>query len=315
MKNLSVTDFKVEKMIPNVPPQYKHLLPTVLTQERCTFTINGCSNAVSNAIRRTAACELKVAYLNCQYEDIETDDPFIIPEMIQKRLRMIPLLQSVNAASVFSLAVTNTSIGTMDVKSRDLNSKAGKYFDETYTILTLGAGRFLRINNVKVAYEYGYVQDYGMCSVAFNAVSVCTDVKPINMYEPDPNQVRSQISDPRVWNISFNTNGTMPARAIVKTSCEEIINRLKTVLSLLYTIVNNENKYTLIIHGDSDTIGNLLVKTIDELYPDVEAATYSVPAIERSVSIKITYGDDINTLYKNVVNHLVGIFEKISESI
>lgn len=332
MKNLSVTNFKVEKLIPNVPSQYKHLLPTVLVQERCTFTITNCSNAVANAIRRTAGCELKVAYLTCEYEDIETDDPFIIPEMIQKRLRMIPILQSVRRDAIFTLDVTNVGAGTMDVKTRGLMHKGSKsiqsnhtgkssesnsthYFDETITILTLGAGRFLRIKNVRVSYEYGYTQDFGMCCVAFNTVSTCKDVQPVNMYEPSPEQVRSQIADPRVWEVSFNTNGTMPSRDIVRAACAEIIGRLKTVLSLLYTIINNENKYTLSIHGESDTIGNLLVKTIDELYPDVEAATYSVPAIDRVVSVKITYGDDINTLYKNVVNYLLSAFEKIAESV
>jgi DNA-directed RNA polymerase subunit L len=352
--SITVKDFKVKKLTPNVPAQYKHLLPTVLVQESCSFIISGCSNAVANAIRRTAACELKVAYLSCQYEDIVTTDPFIIPEMIQKRLRMIPVLQSVKPDAVFSLDVVNATTTPMDVKTGSLVSKGPRAFDETITILTLGAGHSLKINNVKIAHEYGYVPEYGMCCVAFNAVSTCKDVTPIDVYA-DRNAenaaagvagsvagtvgtvgtagtvgtigtigtvdatyvkgVRSQIADPRVWEIKFNTNGTLPSKDIVVLSCQEIISRLKTVLSLLYTIINNESKYTLSINGESDTIGNLLVKTIDELYPDVEAATYSVPSIERSVTIRILYGDDINTLYKNVVNHLVGIFEKIADSV
>lgn len=324
--SITVNDFKVKKLIPNVPAQYKHLLPTTLVQESCSFIISGCSNAVANAIRRTAACELKVAYLNCQYEDIVTTDPFIIPEMIQKRLRMIPVLQSVRADAIFSLDVTNATTGTMDVKTGSLISKGTRVFDETITILTLGAGHSLKINNVKIAYEYGYIPEYGMCAVAFNAVSTCKDVIPIDVYAdraaeknvnapPVAKGVRSQIADPKIWEIKFNTNGTLSSKDIVKLSCQEIISRLKTVLSLLYTIINNESKYTLTINGESDTIGNLLVKTIDELYPDVEASTYSVPSIERSVTIRIIYGDDINTLYKNIVNHLVSIFEKIAGSI
>jgi DNA-directed RNA polymerase subunit L len=74
---------------------------------------------------------------------------------------------------------------------------------------------------------------------------------------------------------------------------------------------NNENQYVLYIEGESDTIGNLIVKTTDELYPDVEAITYSTTAIGRSLTIKIIYGDDINTLYRRVIDHLTAIFETI----
>jgi DNA-directed RNA polymerase subunit L len=365
MKLPVVRDLSVVKLIPAVPARYKHLLPTALTQESCSFIIDGCNNAVANGIRRVIMCELKVAYLSCKYEDIVTTDPFIIPEMIQKRLRMIPLLQSVPAGAIFNLNVTNNTLDVIDVKTGQLQSKTARgVFDETITILSMGAGHNLQINNVRVDHEYGYVQEYGMCAVAFNAVSTCKDAVPIDTYVqsgrnemgllpteagdrldipsvsvprteipsvnvPSVNVpsakvpsakvpitgVHSQISDPRVWEIKFNTNGTMNSRAIITAACAEIISRLKKVLSLLYTIINNESQYTLTIQGESDTIGNLLVKTIDELYPDVEAATYSVPSIERSITVKIIYSDDINTLYKNVVNHLVAIYEKIADSI
>jgi DNA-directed RNA polymerase subunit L len=311
MKGPIVEDFTITKLIPNIPSQYKHLLPTVLVQEKCEFTIRGCNNAVSNAIRRTVLCELKVAHLRCDYGDIETDDPFIIPEMIQKRLQMIPLLQSVPSNATFSVDVTNNTLQPMDVKTGQFHGPK-KMFDETYTLLTLGPGRYFRAK-IRVGNEYGYTPEHGMCAVAFNAVSICTDAVPINVYTGEG--VRSQSADPRVWKISFNTSGTMPSRTIVTSACSAIIGRLKTVLSLLHTIVSSENQYTLTIQGDSDTIGNLLVKTIDEMYPDVIAATYSTPAIDRAVVIKITYNDDINTLYKNVVDNLIKTFEKITDQV
>lgn len=318
MKGPTVKDFSVEKLVPAIPGQYKHLLPTVLTQEKCSFVIAGCSNAVANAIRRTIACELKVAHLTCKYEDIETDDPHIIPEMIQKRLRMIPLHQKTRADAVFSLFATNSTLSALDVKTGLIKNKNGAEktaFDETFTLLTINPGRYLRINNIVVAHEYGYVPEFGMCALAFNTTSVCQDVVPINTYIPNHDGVRSQMADPRVWKLGFVTNGTLPSADIVRAGCKAIIERLKTVLSLLYTIVSSENQYTLTIEGDSDTIGNLLVKTIDEMYPDVEAATYSVPAAGRSVIIKIIYGDDINTMYKSVVEKLVGAFESILDQI
>lgn len=337
MSKLSVKDFKTVKLVPKVPERFKHLAPTTLVSERCTFTIANCSNAVSNAIRRTILCELKVAYLRTEYEEIVTDDPFIIPEMIQKRMRMIPLLQSVPADTKFSLETTNNTLDVQDVKTK-LMIRGKPYFDETITILSLQPGKSLKIS-AKVAYEYGYVPQYGMCALAFNATSICKDVIPADMYVEDgimsgankptgesgteessknvvkPTGAKSHFSDPRVWEIAFNTNGTMPPKQIVTLACNNIIERLKSVLSLLYTMANNDNQYVLTIHGDSDTIGNLLIKTIDELYPDVEAATYSASAIERSVTLRVIYSDDINTLYKNVIEHLIETFKSIMDQI
>lgn len=342
---MKVRDFSTKKLTPTINAKYKHLLPTALTQESCSFIIDGCSNAVANGIRRTIACELKVLYLTCKYESIVTSDPFIIPEMIQKRLRMIPLLQSTSPGAKFSLDVTNNTLLPMDVKTGSIKGKIPGSFDSTYTLLTLGPGHSLQINDITCASEYGYVQEYGMCSVAFNAVSICKDIKPVDVYEEagrdemgrwkedrggvkdtaginssgkpaeTPATSRSQMADPRVWEIKFNTNGTMSPRDIIRAACAEIIARLKKLLSLLYTMVNNESQYTLTIQGESDTIGNLIVKTTDEMYPDVEAVTYIVPSIERSLTIKIIYSDDINTLYKNVVSSLIATYEKISNSV
>lgn len=312
MSNLSVKDFKIVKLIPKIPDRLKHLAPTTLTSERCTFTIHNCSNAVSNAIRRTIMCELKVAYLHTEYEDIVTDDPFIIPEMIQKRMRMIPLLQNTPPDTKFSLDITNNTLDVLDVKTKSL-IRGKPYFDETITILSLQPGKSLKLS-ARVASEYGYIPHYGMCALAFNATSICKDVTPSNMYD-EAAESKSHFSDPRVWEITFNTNGTMPSKQIVTSACSNIIDRLKSVLSLLYTMAHNDNQYVLTIYGDSDTIGNLLIKTIDELYPDVEAATYSASAIERAVTLRVIYGDDINTLYKNAIEHLIETFKSIMEQI
>ena len=350
MKNsIRVRDWSVEKLVPVVPERFKHLLPTVLMPERCEFTIDECSNAVANAIRRTVLCEMKVMYLTCDYEDIITDDPHVIPEMIQKRIRMIPLLQSIPPSTVFSLEYQNKTLLTDDVKTGLFVCKNNntKYFNETTTLVSIAAGRSIRINNCRIASDFTYKDGLGMCSVAFNATSICLDQVPIDMYadmkktlriinetvelnenhvvsdqkptnnEPNANKTpqSTHIADPKVWRIAFNTNGTLPSKEIVKQACSNIIERLKHVLSLLHTIVSNDNQYVLTIHGESHTIGNLLMKTTDELYSDVEAVTYNCPNVERTAIVRIIYADDINTLYKNVIDHLIGTFDTIKSSI
>jgi len=102
-----VTDVKVIDRSPKAKdPEVRKLLPTVLKPQRYEFTIVGVDNAIANAIRRVLCLELPVKALVCNYEDIETDDAHVIPEVIVKRLRMIPLLQSCPAAATFSLNAT-----------------------------------------------------------------------------------------------------------------------------------------------------------------------------------------------------------------
>lgn len=358
---VGVRDWSVTKLVPKVPERFKHLLPTVLTPERCEFIIDGCSNAVANAIRRTVLCELKVTYLTCEYEDIVTDDPHVIPEMIQKRIREIPLLQSVPPDTVFNLEYQNKTLLTDDVKTGLLVPKGRNntmYFNETTTLVSIAPGRSIKISNCRIASDFSYKDGLGMCAVAFNATSICLDQTPIDMYAdmkktlriiseavelnengvptvptvptipnvptakskkaPEstaPVGISTHIADPRVWKIAFNTNGTLSSKEIVKRTCSNIIDRLKHVLSLLHTIVSNDNQYVLTIHGESHTIGNLLMKTTDELYSDVEAVTYNCPNVERTAVIRIIYADDINTLYKNVIDHLVGTFDSIRSAI
>lgn len=361
MKAVKLQDWNVTRLVPNVPERFKHLLPTVLVPERCEFTLHGCSNAVSNAIRRTILCELSVLYLTCEYEDIVTDDPHVIPEMIQKRLRMIPLLQSIPLDTTFTLEYQNKTLLVEDVKTSLFAVKGkqrGKYFNETTTLVSIAPGRSIKINNCRVASAVTHQEGYGMCGIAFNATSISVDQVPIDMYagmkqtlhamseavelnegmasksantdraatvtsantnnktlDTNTNMVSSHVADPRVWKIAFNTNGTMHPNEIIISACRNIIDRLKHVTSLLHTIVSNDNQYILTIHGESHTIGNLIMKTTDELYPDVEAVTYNCSNVERIATIRIIYNDDINTLYKNVVENLIETFDTIIRAI
>jgi DNA-directed RNA polymerase subunit L len=308
---VSVDDFTAENIELKIPEKFKKYAPNVLKSAKCKLTISGCNNAIANGIRRTIACELPVKHLTCDYENIVTDDPFIIPEMIQKRLRMIPLLQSVPAGAKFELHIVNASEADLDVKTGDI--KGGKYFDNTYTLLTLKPGRKLSIVDISVASNYGYFESYGMCTVAIDAVSVCKDMVPYDMYTGKGSHTHT--ADPKVWEISFGTNGTMSPKDILIAACNNIIERLKGVMSLLHTIVNNEDEYILRVYGESDTIGNLIMRTAIELYPDAEHVSYNVPIVERIATIKIKYNDDINSLYRNVIANIISTYESIRDQI
>ena len=222
------------------------------------FILFNVSNAVSNAIRRTVACELLVYCLYCEYDDIKTNDAHVIPEMLQKRFKMLPIDQSCSIDAKFELNVSNTTVDTLDVKTSDFVAKNGKKtlpLNGTFTFLSLNPGKFIKISNIKVISGYGFREGDGMLALVSNASSISQDVEPLNAYENTG--VPSRMADPRVWKVSFNTNGTMPPNEIVKYACDNIIARINNITDLLYSVDTNDDQYILNIHGESDTIGNL----------------------------------------------------------
>ncbi len=308
-EKITVSDIKITSLRPNVPKEYEHLVPNVLIPQHMKFILGGVSNAVSNAIRRTVACELPVHALYCDYEDIKTNDPFVIPEMIQKRLRMIPIAQNVDPHAVFEIEVSNKSTDVLDVKTGQFKSKKALPFNHTHTLLSLNPGKYIKISNVRVITNYGFTPEYGMMVLAVNAVSISEDVEPLNTYEGTG--VPSRLADPRVWRIEFNTNGSMEPKEIVKMACDNIITRLESLVDQLNTIENSDDQYVLNIYGESHTIGNLLDKTICDLFPDITAVTYAVSSVERMFTLRVRCDEDINTVMSTTIKYLVKTFQTI----
>ena len=306
--DISISDFQTVSLAPNVNPKYKHLAPTI-TGSECSFTLHGVDNAFANAIRRVISAELSVRYLHCEYEDLITDDPFVIPEMITKRLKQIPLMQTANGT--YALHVENNSLETLDVKTKDLRGSLGA-INQNITIVTLQPGCKISFR-CTIASARGYEIGSGMCAVAVNCVSLAKDIEPFNLYTEKG--VKSQMCDPRVWEIRFKTNGTEKPSHIVQRACDDIVERLNRLTGLLYTIQENEEEYHIRVQNESDTIGNLIMKSVCDQYPDVDSITYTVPTVERSLLIKIKYADDVVAMLKNVINHLVKTYSALRSSL
>ena len=317
---LTVTDIEIIDLAPKLPNRkYSHLLPTVFTPKQMSFTINGTNNAVANAIRRTVLCELRVKHLHLEYEDIKTDEAFIIPEMIIKRLRMIPINQTVASDATFSINVTNTTAALIDVKSASIVDAGGKFaglFNETFTLFTLHPGKYIRATNIRIKDEYGWREEYGGCVLACNATSLALDVEPINIYvKGQQGAISSSLANPRVWRVSFTTNGNMPPRAIVGAACDSIVERLRIIKELLWSVESNGDEHILTVNDESDTIGNLLMRGILELYPDIRAVVYSTSATGRILTVRIRCDDDVLSVLKAAITLLTETFGKIKEFI
>lgn len=322
---ISVSDINIIDMSPRVPPELDKYAPKTLSSKHMEFKISGVSNAVSNAIRRTIGGELLVSCLETEYENIKTNDLFIIPEMITEILRRIPIDQKTPLDAVFGLDITNKTAQLMRVKSGNMSIvSAGKDtkehpslkklpFNETFTICTLDAGKTLKIENIKIQQLYGYTDNYGALCLAVNTSSIALDQQPINLYIPDDKGIPSRMSNPRSWKISFNTNGTMDPKELIVYACNNIIARVQAVSDLLYAIEKHDEEYVLTIDGETDTIGNLFMRTINDLYPDIRAVVYNIASVDRTCYIRIICDEDINIIYNTTIRYLVKQFTEIRE--
>tara|TARA_R110002153_G_scaffold273997_7_gene446494 strand:+ start:4680 stop:5894 length:1215 start_codon:yes stop_codon:yes gene_type:complete len=332
--NIGVKDWSVTPLTIDVPGKYKHLVPRMVS-DRCEFVLFNCNNAIANAIRRTISCELPVRALYCEYNDIETDDPHIIPEMIIKRLRMIPVDQSIPLDSVFSIHGEAAHI-VIDVKTSELISgknsvsknssknSSGKNsssknsaqrgtfkYGNSHTLLSLQPERSVTIKNIRVGVETGVKDGFGMHAVAFNATSIALDVEQMNPYENTGES--SHNSDPRVWKISFNTNGTIVPEDLIRKTCDNITERLNAIN--LEEITEHDSQYALSLYGESHTIANLIMRGTIDLYPDIPAITYHIDSVDRVANIKIKYSDDINVLLKTVIDDIIYKLAIIKKSV
>jgi len=301
-------------------PALNIFLPKYYFAQRLEFDIHNVSNAVSSAIRRTISTELLVKAMICKYEDIATTDIYIIPEMIIKRISTLPLDQSCPLDMTLELTAANHTATTRDVKSHEIRVVNGgkgntlKHipFNDNITLFTLQPGKTAKISNIRINQSYGYVSGDGMYVVAFNAVSIALDQAPNDMYDESSTQgVSSSMMNARQWRIRFNTNGIMPTTAIVAAACENIISRVTFVAGLLESINMKNDEHILNINGESSTIGNLFMRAICDLYPDIGAVTYSVADIERICTIHVRCNEDIEEVFRAAIAEIVSTFKTI----
>jgi DNA-directed RNA polymerase subunit L len=317
-EQVAVVNLKVENWKPKLKNKaLEKYMPKTLIPEHCSVDLHGISAAFSNGIRRTIAGELPVKCMIVDYSTFKTDEVFIIPEMVIKRFKMIPIRQTVSNNAKFSLDVRNNTNELIDIKSSEIKMAGGGHlpFNETFTLFTLHPDKYCKIDHITVGEIFGYNAGDGMGVLGVNAAHIVLDQTPFNMYEVDeqgyPIGTPSRISNPRKWQLSFTTNGSMPAIEILKNACANICERLNKTLKYMSGIENNDDEYILTIPGETYTIGKIINRSIHELYPDIRAVTSSVANIGRIAYVKVRTDDDINVIFNSAISHAVKVYTTI----
>jgi DNA-directed RNA polymerase subunit L len=300
----------------------QHLIPKRLGPSKLDFVVSPVNNATANAIRSTISCELYINALSADIYDFQTNDAFHIAEMIIQRLRTIPIDQHYPTTHKFELVAENTTAVVRDVKASEIQLlpqfKTGKHaagdlpFNHTFTICTLMPGKKMAISDIGIAGSYGFIPGDGMHTIGANALSIVVDVVPVNHYEPDLGGVSSSVANPRKWKIGFLTNGGLQPREVVAAACDNLIARLDMVVELAASnMTHTTNEHTLSIPREANTIGNLLTRTIVDLYPAILAVTYDDSNIERACRLRIICDEDVHSVILTTAKYLQDVYVQI----
>lgn len=307
---MEVTNFSSEQHIIKIP-EVQDLLPDKIFTTSCSFVLRGVNNAIANGLRRTISSELLVRAMVA--ESVETTDEFIIPEMVVERLKMIPILQSTAVSTVFSLHAVNSTGMIRNVYSGEIKCVGAQPFDKNYQICTLRPGKTIDIKKINVEAEYSFMTGCGMMVVASNCICIPLDVTPIDLETREG--VSSSLADPREWKLGFTGFGTMSDRDIIIAACKSIIERVNNVRGQFPMIRSNVNEHTLAIEGETDTIGNLFMKTTLDLNPTGVSILYDTDVTLHSLVIRVRCRGDVATILGNTADEIIEIYKTIMSKV
>lgn len=347
IRNPTVSEFETTTIVPRSTPATKHLLPTEYFAVKCSFILSGTTNAVANAIRRVICTELVTKALFVEDGHITTNDEFVIPELLAKRMRAIPLNQDCPPGAQFSLHATNDGTTWRHVHASEL-SVVGQHklkssqFSGKQVLLILNPGKTIKMNPITVRMESASTVGSGMHAVASACRSIAMDVVPRDYYVEVPGKsnefttegISSTMADPRKWKISFTTNGTIDPAECVRQACDNIINRLTIAADSVDQITAATTEvvggasgkagaagkdaessiptaYNLVLGGETDTIGNLFMKHTIVLFPEIHAASYHIDEYDKTCALKVRTIDDPHDVYTEVLTSTIDIFRKI----
>lgn len=200
-----------ESLIKQVPTVVNRILELEITSANC---------AVVNAIRRTIMAEMPVKHLTVALTDIKSTDPYIIGEAIRKRVEMIPISQSTNLDSVFSLRVENNSNTYADVLSTEIKlngSSISKDIHPMIPICDINSNKSISISDIHVIESYGYDNSrVSIGRIAYEILDADFNVSSVN-------------SDPSKFRLEVETPGVIDPLQVVIQGIDNLIDRIDAI--------------------------------------------------------------------------------------
>jgi DNA-directed RNA polymerase subunit L len=311
-----VKSFKVERMdIATRDPDIDALLPDKYIAETARVEFTGINNSIANAIRRAAASEIPVHVMTFATSALTTNNPFILVDMIQRRLRLIPIDQSVDTRRKFRLHVRNDTRALRSVYSREIEAADGKKlpFNSGFELFTLDSGQSLDISEITIETGYGYAD--AAYTVCLHSAAYPVGITPYDSFTSSGES--TCVSSPTDFEWTFDTNGTIAPVDIALAAIDSIVSRTRSVLARAEGAMaaSSDSTYTITLQGESATVGNLIMRNMLDVYPRIPYVSYVPASIGCSIDIKIQTPDDLREVLGAVIARIADIFAELRSQI
>lgn len=220
------------------------------------FKLSNTYAGFANGLRRILIEEMPVKCISFDEKEMETDDEFILNDILIKNINLLPIDQAINDSDYhITLYVENFTPKTIDIKAKDISitlGKKGKQIpitnlipDPNILIVRLRAGKKLFIKKLFV--EQGFAKnDAAKFSLLDNTTYDILDMEPHNQFTHKG--TRSIEYDPKEFHLSFTTSGNIKPDHVINLMCDvalEKIERMKKNLNEYHKSISldNESKY------------------------------------------------------------------------
>lgn len=273
-----------------------------------SFNIYNTKSSFVNSIRRCILDELLVKSLYFDISNISTNDKFILNDLIQDRIQLISIDQSIDKSKTFSIDVHNTTTNLMSVNTNMLQNSDKKdnrkYFNQNIKLCDLKPNRFITINNININSDYGINNNiYSIGRASYEVINM------------DMNKHQSLSTDSTDFTFYIYSNGNITTQNILFQSIDNLIQRLNHIYDLIdkynndnindELIINiNNNITTFYIKNEYHTLGNLIVDYMFELDTSTKLLNYNN---EHPLKNEITIKTDNSTPNKLILQAISNI--------
>jgi len=306
-----------------------------------SVTIRGINTALANGLRRILLTEMENMALQINLESWECDDPFIMIDMISRRILNIPIVQrAARPGDVYTLSVFNDNDEPLDVMSASMRATREHDrplpFFETFIIVTLQPHRSIKFSATAALGDQALDAVYATCS---SAVAIPLDERVIDpvtgapgiddKHLPLPPSVRyvasSTITNPHDFLLRFESCGKGDTKFIMTRALKEFderMNRLRdapVITGPAQTSHSHDSMtdvardigmqqladvYHIRVPNETRTIGELFVRCALQVFPNLNYAASDINDLSAELIIRFrSHQDDPATIVTKTIDY------------
>jgi hypothetical protein len=311
MSELKVYDYEEISSQPGDPDDAEIdalLAPArALKQKEISFNVSGVNSAFVSAVRHSMMSQINVIAFNFKPKSYHNgNDPHQDINFVRQNIRQVPLLQKDELLTAeFELRAENNTAETRDVKSGELIQKKGPksgavhYFSPNITIAVLSPGCRVYIDNIYVMKGMGYYKsDHGGLKIAHQICHRPIDIKLWDQFNKDGAHIST--SDPRNHHFYFRTEGQKEPKKIIIAACDMLIERLGKLRDIKHNMRVLRDYYILEISNETDAIGNMIIATSYDVFPENAGWKYTMDDINEILKLEMR-GDEVGNMLDGVI--------------